>query len=493
MDYDCNHNKDMFLKMSDQLMLNTSFSWLIWSRSAYSDLEGMNLNMDSEVTWATGEAGFTVSLHDLYKINFSWSAVSTPAGKWDNTTGLHYNLSEYKYLRRADLQGLLFNAALVMKDIPTANTASSLTSEDDRHIDCKARYNYALYRRLAEKFNFTMQLQVADSDDAMLRMLQRGDAQLAINSLIMSSQRLDAIDFTGATWKFRPFTKRVWLTVLTSWMLMTIAIQLVNWLESRRENYSHLNTDHSWGASVITITGAISEQGTELESNWMTWRIIYLVTLVQVVLLNAYYGACLVSDLLQPPPKYILTVHDLMRTKIHIGYVDNKQNKLLCGKIYQSSFAMSDPVTMELYKNKMHSADKSAFPFDIAVEKLHKEHFAIHDDVTSLYPVIERTFNNDEKCAITEIPLFTPRITYTGIQKRSPYKELFIYGFLKMKEKGVMARELSTWRPQPPMCQILDNFHSVKMETVIFAFSIFVCGVTIATFLLLMERFQCTR
>ena len=67
--------------------------------------------------------------------------------------------------------------------------------------------------------------------------------------------------------------------------------------------------------------------GSEMESKWITWRIVYLVTLVQVVLLNAYYGACMVSDLLQPPPRTILTVKDLINSKLHVGYVDNSHNR----------------------------------------------------------------------------------------------------------------------------------------------------------------------
>jgi hypothetical protein len=63
-----------------------------------------------------------------------------------------------------------------------------------------------------------------------------------------------------------------------------------------------------------------------MESKWMTWRIAFLVTLVQVVLLNAYYGACMVSDLLQPPPRTIQNVRDLINSKLHVGYVDNRQN-----------------------------------------------------------------------------------------------------------------------------------------------------------------------
>jgi hypothetical protein len=64
-----------------------------------------------------------------------------------------------------------------------------------------------------------------------------------------------------------------------------------------------------------------------MESKWITWRIVYLVTLVQVVLINAYYGAGMVSELLQPPPRTIHNVGDLINSKLHVGYVDNSHNR----------------------------------------------------------------------------------------------------------------------------------------------------------------------
>jgi hypothetical protein len=69
-----------------------------------------------------------------------------------------------------------------------------------------------------------------------------------------------------------------------------------------------------------------------------------------------------------------------------------------------------------------------AFPVDTAIQKLHKESFAIHDEAIALYPVIERTFSNEDKCALTEIELFTPKMTYAVIQKKSPYRRLLEYG-----------------------------------------------------------------
>ena len=39
--------------------------------------------------------------------------------------------------------------------------------------------------------------------DGMMGMLQRGEAQLGITSLVMLPQRLAAVDFTAPTWEFR--------------------------------------------------------------------------------------------------------------------------------------------------------------------------------------------------------------------------------------------------------------------------------------------------
>jgi hypothetical protein len=92
---------------------------------------------------------------------------------------------------------------------------------------------------------------------------------------------------------------------------------------------------------------------------------------------------------------------------------------------------ISDPAVKELYNKKMRPPKSSvpyAFPVNTAIEKLHKESFAIHDEAIALYPIIEQTFNNEDKCAITEIVLFPPSTMYTVIKKRSPYRKLLAYG-----------------------------------------------------------------
>jgi hypothetical protein len=103
-------------QVSNEYLLKDGFNWLIWSTDQPSDMEHANLNVDSDVTWATrGTACNCVLLYDIYKVNYSWPVISTLAGQWDSSSGLVYTLTQFKYLRRADLRGLLFNAVVAVR------------------------------------------------------------------------------------------------------------------------------------------------------------------------------------------------------------------------------------------------------------------------------------------------------------------------------------------------------------------------------------------
>jgi hypothetical protein len=69
----------------------------------------------------------------------------------------------------------------------------------------------------------------------------------------------------------KPFTSTAWLCILLSWALIMATIHLVKWLESRQQRDGHQSSksdySHSWGATILTIIGAISEQGNIFTSN----------------------------------------------------------------------------------------------------------------------------------------------------------------------------------------------------------------------------------
>ena len=105
------------LQNSRQRSLNGSYYWLVWSKEKHTtEIETLNLNIDTEMMWAQPEPHTSkIILYDLYKINYSWPINGTVAGHWDSEGGLHYNLTQYKYLRRHDMRGIVFTAGLVVR------------------------------------------------------------------------------------------------------------------------------------------------------------------------------------------------------------------------------------------------------------------------------------------------------------------------------------------------------------------------------------------
>lgn len=64
-----------------------------------------------------------------------------------------------------------------------------------------------------------------------------------------------------------------------------------------------------------------------MESKWVTFRIVLLFAMVQVVLLNNYYGGGIVSSLLTEPAKTIRTIQNLIDCNLEVGYENVSHNR----------------------------------------------------------------------------------------------------------------------------------------------------------------------
>jgi hypothetical protein len=88
-----------------------------------------------------------------------------------------------------------------------------------------------------------------------------------------------------------------------------------------------------------------------------------------------------------------------------------------------------------LYKKKIFPPTQSypnTYRVDIGVKKMKDEPFVLQIEQIQAYPHIERTFTESEKCALTEIRLFTvmPEAVFSMVQKGSPYKHLLASGLV---------------------------------------------------------------
>jgi hypothetical protein len=105
------------LQNSERHSLNGSYYWLVWSKQKYTaEIGALNLGIDTEMIWAHPGTGINeITLHDLYKINYSWQINGTAAGHWNPDKGLIYTLTQPKYLRRQDMRGIVFTAGLAVR------------------------------------------------------------------------------------------------------------------------------------------------------------------------------------------------------------------------------------------------------------------------------------------------------------------------------------------------------------------------------------------
>ena len=85
----------------------------------------------------------------------------------------------------------------------------------------------------------------------------------------------------------------------------------------------------------------------------------------------------------------------------------------------------------KLYSRKVYPPSQSLpneYSLEVAVTKMRDEAFAIMGEAVSLYPKIEKTFSNTDKCSLSEIETFKAEVIYTLIQKGSPYRKIFTLG-----------------------------------------------------------------
>ncbi|PSN32928.1 hypothetical protein C0J52_23627 [Blattella germanica] len=123
-----------------------------------------------------------------------------------------------------------------------------------------------------------------------------------------------------------------------------------------------------------------------------------------------------------------------------------------------------------------------------ALKKMRKERFAFHCESLKVFPEIEDTFSDKQKCELTEILIFPPEKCYLAIPWGSPYKEAFSIAMQKAHERGLISYADRTWKFPKPACTIKEEFVSVEMDKIFPAFLIVAMGVFLSFIMLVFEK-----
>ncbi|GBP57230.1 hypothetical protein EVAR_82942_1 [Eumeta japonica] len=119
----------------------------------------------------------------------------------------------------------------------------------------------------------------------------------------------------------KPLSSAVWIcTCITLFTIGFILYFLVKFKSGGNE-------DTSLSLVMLSVIGAVCQQGIHIKKKSIVVRTVMLVTLFFTLTLYQYYNANVVSTLLHDPPKNIRTLKDLLKSPLKVGVEDVLYNK----------------------------------------------------------------------------------------------------------------------------------------------------------------------
>ncbi|THK33137.1 ionotropic receptor 75a [Diachasma alloeum] len=518
LDFDCPFGESILDEFSTQLHFNESYHWLVLSKFTtipVNYLGRLSLTIASELTFAT-RADDVFKLYEIYNPSYRHGGAVRiiTKGEWIPGTGLirvQYSLSEYKYKRRADLQGLSLNFSLTLANRPLPDLLTYLSSPTNRELDPMTRSQYPLALYLQDMYNFSMKLHQATtfgylvngSYNGIIGDIISGFIDMSITPFEFHVPRLKVIDYAVVTWYadttfvflhpksstlrnnfLKPFTNDLWWMILLVaaiyWLLLLLSLLL-------EQHHQAGTRDASLSAieTGLTTLAALSQQGLGDSPNFYSGRITFLSLFFWALLLYQFYSASIVSSLMTPPPRWIKSIKDLSESDIEVGarehpYFHNYFEK------------MTDPDCIELYDRKMKSPTKNRngfLPVDRGFKKVQEGGYAFITESAVTYQILHDTFSEDEICALQEVRVGRPRWLAPILPKNSPFKKMIIYGLRKMVQSGLLNRLQKIWRASRPQCPESYNTKPTPMSMKEFspALILLCIGVIISVVTLMME------
>nr|AXU25111.1 ionotropic receptor 5 [Cyrtorhinus lividipennis] len=109
-------------------------------------------------------------------------------------------------------------------------------------------------------------------------------------------------------------------------------------------------------------------------------------------------------------------------------------------------------------------------------------------DINAGYKWISDTFEEAEKCSLSQIKLFKTEMLAMPVAKRSGYREIIAQKLCWQQENGLYDKIAATWIPPKPRC-VGDSggFTSVGTTDFLPAILALIYGCSIATFILILE------
>ncbi|KAM3956357.1 LOW QUALITY PROTEIN: ionotropic receptor 75a [Aphomia sociella] len=391
------------------------------------------------------------------------------SGIWERGSGINLILKGFQYYNRWDFHNLTLRAVSVIRDHPKTFYPEMLTDvQYTVGVSPMTKIVAQLLNLLMEKHNFRFNYTIAgrwigeperNTTLAVTNSLYWHEQDISCTCARIFPQWLDWVDIlyppaTNLETKFyylipsegvgdyenrfmSPLSAGVWWGSFAAGVMCVLVLAASALLENRPEPGLY---------AFFSVFAAMCQQAYDdfqsFEERFSSQgrRMTLLVIGLTSMLLYNYYTSSVVSWLLNAAAPTIDTLDGLINSDLQLifedigytrGWLDNP------GFFYYSGF--KNIKEDELREKKVTRAKRNVplmQPVQNGIELVRRGGYAYHTEPYTANQVISKTFEDRELCDLGSLHMMVPANVYIMIQKRSPYKEFFVWSLLRLFERG---------------------------------------------------------
>nr|XP_018900090.1 PREDICTED: glutamate receptor 1-like [Bemisia tabaci] len=412
-----------------------SISWLFWSTKLNAtNLNSLpiNLRLYSEVKFALGDTE-GMKLFDIYRIHEGMPIESVLAASWDTATGLVWHLDEDTYRRRINFRDIVLQGGLAVMDYNLSDP--NLFETLRNHNQDKSKETVAHFARSCFFF-------------LQPRFLER------------------------STLLVYPFRGIVWLTSFLVMLMSLVFVSVVAVFDKSMRM--------SIGSALLYFSAIFSQQGTVLTSQWVSGRLVLLISLIFGYILLNYYSGQIVSEVLSRSPSTINTFSQLLSSPLLLAADKVPPYLKVRYKTQRSHHIPEIGVKVEKTGGYLNVEE--------GMEVVRGSLYAFETEASRGYYLIDKTYTQAEICSVGEISMPTVE-SFIALKYQSPFKQPISTTVMVLNERGLLKRLNNLWRYPKPQCSGTTNLVPVDLENASIAFYILLSGAVIGCATFLVENY----
>ncbi|XP_052738591.1 ionotropic receptor 75a-like [Bicyclus anynana] len=479
-------------KASMESLFDAMHMWLIVENfnnqwNIQEVLEGLNLSVDADLVLASN-VGSRFVLTDIFNFgNIQGNKLEKKViGEWDIEKGLSVSRNSFKYYDRWDFNNLTLRAITVILDQPKVFKPEMLADPGyTPGVSVMTKITTQLLWTLKDEHNFRFNYTIAGR---WIGSPERNSTLAVTNSLYWRQQDvsctcarifphwLDWVDVflppaTQLQTKFyylildkgvgdyenrflTPLSPGVWWWTIASCVAFTLVLAFTAVLEERTEPGLY---------AAFSVFAIICQQAyedginlfDEISSSQGRRMILLVVGLMSMLLYN-YYTSSVVSWLLNAAAPTLADMDALINTDLELvfedigytrGWLDNP------GFFYYSGF--KNPKEDILRTKKVVKAKRTTAllqPVTTGIDLIRSGKYAYHTEPYTAYQVISKKFRDKELCELGSLQMMPPANVYIMAQKRSPYKQFFVWSLMRLNERGHVSAARARASGFTPRC-----------------------------------------